>query len=427
MSFHRTLSGDDIHSLPAFTYADATARLAAVGFVEADVGKMARQLSDSSFWMLGTISPAIVWDSLGGGNPADGVVAVHAFNIAVAGTNAANAATTIAGEAFTLATVGTNAAQAANTIAGEAYTLARAGTDAAAAAYAAAAAALADTGTAVNRAGDTMTGPLTVNGNITLGPGGSRLLQSTTSSETAVLGGTAKSMGAYISVSGQENGGAIDIVSKMGTGDIIFFNSPFYSALTQVELGRITAAGVWTGKTVNDGLIAQTFNLAVAGTNAANAATTIAGEAYTLATVGTNAAQAANVIAGEAYTLAQVGTVAAAAAYATAAAALSATGTIAPTHSTLAYSGTTTIDFNLDQYRTLTLTGNVVFISTNRAAPKAVVVRIVGDVTDRTLAFPSWKFTSRPGTLVANTTGILSVTCFGVNETDLVAAYQTVS
>ena len=63
--------------------------------------------------------------------------------------------------------------------------------------------------------------------------------------------------------------------------------------------------------TSNDGrLVAATTALvaAWAGTNAANAASQIAGEAYTLATVGTNAAEAARQIAGEAYTLATVGT-----------------------------------------------------------------------------------------------------------------------
>lgn len=55
----------EIHIPYNWSYADATARLAATGFIAADVGKLARQLSDNTLWMLTDESP-IVWAQVGG-------------------------------------------------------------------------------------------------------------------------------------------------------------------------------------------------------------------------------------------------------------------------------------------------------------------------------------------------------------------------
>lgn len=97
------------------------------------------------------------------------------------------------------------------------------------------------------------------------------------------------------------------------------------------------------------------------------------------------------------------------------------------THSTLTYAATVDIDFDSDDYRTLTLTGNVTFTTSNRAVPRAVSVRIIGDGSSRTLAFPAgWIFlgAAAPTALAANKIAILSVTCFGANDSDVVAAYS---
>lgn len=48
------------HPVHNWEYADATARLAATGFIPADVGKWAKQLSDGTFWELTDDSP-ITW------------------------------------------------------------------------------------------------------------------------------------------------------------------------------------------------------------------------------------------------------------------------------------------------------------------------------------------------------------------------------
>lgn len=61
---HRALPMADIHIPYAFSYADATARAAATGFVSADVGKLALQRSDNTLWLLTATTPT--WVAVGG-------------------------------------------------------------------------------------------------------------------------------------------------------------------------------------------------------------------------------------------------------------------------------------------------------------------------------------------------------------------------
>lgn len=69
MPFHNAISTGDIHIIINWIYADATARGAASGFVAADVGKVAWQQSDDTFWLLKDDSP-ITWVQIGGtGSP----------------------------------------------------------------------------------------------------------------------------------------------------------------------------------------------------------------------------------------------------------------------------------------------------------------------------------------------------------------------
>lgn len=100
---------------------------------------------------------------------------------------------------------------------------------------------------------------------------------------------------------------------------------------------------------------------------------------------------------------------------------------IRPLHSVLTYAATTDLDFDAGDYRSLTLAGNVTFTTSNRGAPKALAIRIIGDGSIRTLTFPvGWKFVGAapPASLAANKIAILSVTCFGAADTDIVAAYS---
>lgn len=64
---HVDIPPGEIHKPHNYEYADATARLAATGFVVGDVGKLALQLSDTTYWILSAMTPA--WVSLGATGP----------------------------------------------------------------------------------------------------------------------------------------------------------------------------------------------------------------------------------------------------------------------------------------------------------------------------------------------------------------------
>lgn len=71
------------------------------------------------------------------------------------------------------------------------------------------------------------------------------------------------------------------------------------------------------------------------------------------------------------------------------------------------------------------LTGNVTYTGSNYIDGVTVSVRIVGGSSTYSLTFPSgWKFvSSKPLSLAANKTGVLSLTCFGNAESNVVAAW----
>jgi hypothetical protein len=49
---HKDIGLGEVHIVYNYTYANAAARLAATGFVDADVGKLALQQSDNTLWLL---------------------------------------------------------------------------------------------------------------------------------------------------------------------------------------------------------------------------------------------------------------------------------------------------------------------------------------------------------------------------------------
>jgi hypothetical protein len=57
---HRDLPYGEIHVVHAFEYANAAAREGAVGLVPADIGRVARQLDNGTFWILVDDSP-VTW------------------------------------------------------------------------------------------------------------------------------------------------------------------------------------------------------------------------------------------------------------------------------------------------------------------------------------------------------------------------------
>lgn len=63
MALHKNLTSSDIHIAHALTYADAAARTGATGLTADDVGKIAVQSDNKSFWILQNHSP-VTWGAL---------------------------------------------------------------------------------------------------------------------------------------------------------------------------------------------------------------------------------------------------------------------------------------------------------------------------------------------------------------------------
>jgi hypothetical protein len=91
--------------------------------------------------------------------------------------------------------------------------------------------------------------------------------------------------------------------------------------------------------------------------------------------------------------------------------------------SALTYASTTSIDFNGDHWKTLTLTGNVVFETVNKLAGRGVDVKITA-AAERTLAFPAewdWLGVAAPAAIPAGSTWLLKLRAYGATEADVVA------
>ncbi len=99
------------------------------------------------------------------------------------------------------------------------------------------------------------------------------------------------------------------------------------------------------------------------------------------------------------------------------------------TPTTLTFASTTTIDFSLNGLRTVTLTGDITFATSNLVAGKSVTVRIIGDSSQRSFTFPgSWTFISPiPANIAANKTAVLTLTSFSTTDANVVAAYSVQS
>lgn len=86
---------------------------------------------------------------------------------------------------------------------------------------------------------------------------------------------------------------------------------------------------------------------------------------------------------------------------------------------------TTALNFSTEGLKTISIAANTTFTASNYAAGKTVTVRVTSDATSRTLAFPpSWKFVgTKPTSIAASKTGILTVTSFGTTEAECIAAW----
>lgn len=96
------------------------------------------------------------------------------------------------------------------------------------------------------------------------------------------------------------------------------------------------------------------------------------------------------------------------------------------THSTHTYAATITVDFTGDGFKTLTITGDPTFATSNRAAGRSVTYRLDPGAAARTPTWAAgwnWVGAAAPTTLTANKEGVLTLTCFGTADTDVFAAY----
>jgi hypothetical protein len=98
------------------------------------------------------------------------------------------------------------------------------------------------------------------------------------------------------------------------------------------------------------------------------------------------------------------------------------------TVSGLTYATTVVLDFdvNLPIYRSLILTGNVAFTTTNVGLGCQMSLRLAAGGSPRNLSFPAgWKFLggAAPSTLAAGKVAVLALTCYGNVDSDTVAGY----
>lgn len=94
-------------------------------------------------------------------------------------------------------------------------------------------------------------------------------------------------------------------------------------------------------------------------------------------------------------------------------------------HTVLTYAATVNLDFDGTMEQSLSLTGNVTFTTSNRAAVKTVSVRILADGSIRTFTFPSWRWLQAvPASIAANKVAVLTIKTYGAADTDVVAAYK---
>ena len=105
-----------------------------------------------------------------------------------------------------------------------------------------------------------------------------------------------------------------------------------------------------------------------------------------------------------------------------------AAGTLpATSYAAITYAASVALDLAVldGQYRTISLTGDLTFTTSNLATGRTVVIRIIADASQRTLTFPTdWKFIgTKPANIAASKTGVLSLTFFGSLDSDCFAAW----
>lgn len=86
MSLHKNIAFGDAHIVQSYEYANAAARTGATGFVTADIGRIARQTDDNSFYVLTATTPTWVSITSGGGVTPKAIVSWGAGSISASTT-----------------------------------------------------------------------------------------------------------------------------------------------------------------------------------------------------------------------------------------------------------------------------------------------------------------------------------------------------
>jgi hypothetical protein len=85
------------------------------------------------------------------------------------------------------------------------------------------------------------------------------------------------------------------------------------------------------------------------------------------------------------------------------------------------------VDFDEDALQKALLNGNVAIdtAAANKGAGKSIVIKILCDGTARNFTWnSSWVFIGeKPTSIAASKTALLSMTCFGTAETDVICSY----
>ena len=85
----------------------------------------------------------------------------------------------------------------------------------------------------------------------------------------------------------------------------------------------------------------------------------------------------------------------------------------------------TAINFNNDQVETMEFSATLTLTTSNRAIGRSKTLKMSNTSgSTQTLNFPAWKFVgAKPTEQAGNKIAILTVTCFGTADTDIVAGY----
>jgi hypothetical protein len=101
------------------------------------------------------------------------------------------------------------------------------------------------------------------------------------------------------------------------------------------------------------------------------------------------------------------------------------TNLVSASVSNLTWASTVDLSFNSAPYNYLIVTNNTTFTSSQLGAGKTITVKMFAGTTNYTLTFPTWTFlgAGAPSQIASNKTGVLSITAWDGNTTNVIAAW----